>query len=163
MAANTISCWHVLDVPQLLLRLAAVSATVWSTPGHNSPRLKNGSKYDKLLSPPQSGAPQDTTDPDSRMAAKAPSVAWMLWTFLSCSLAPGSVSTKVWMTPGHNKPRFKNGSKYDKLLACAGRSSAALAPGCCLRHSLDHPRSQPPLIEEWQQKHAQLLGCAGHF
>ena len=41
--------------------------------------------------------------------------------------------------------------------------SAALAPGCCLRHGLDDPRSQQPQIQEWQQKQSQLNGCAGHF
>ena len=39
------------------------------------------------------------------------------------------------------------------------RSSAALASGCCLSHILDHPRSQQPQIQEWLQKHGELLGC----
>ena len=41
------------------------------------------------------------------MAAKAPPFDWMQWTFLSCS----AVSSVIWITPGHNSPRFKNGSK----------------------------------------------------
>ena len=47
------------------------------------------------------------------------------------------------------------------MLGCAEHSSAALAPGRCLRHVVDHPRSQQPQIQEWQQKHHHLLGCAG--
>ena len=79
---------------QLLLPLAAVSAAIWITPGHHSPRCKNGSKstigscLDVLDAPQlllQSGSPQVTTSPDSRMAAKAQAFAWMRWTFRSCS------------------------------------------------------------------------------
>ena len=93
-------CLDVLDVPELLLHLAAISAIAWITPCHNSPRLKNGSKstascldvldVPQLLLhlaavPPQPGWPQVTTAPDSRMTATAWTFAWMCWTFLSCS------------------------------------------------------------------------------
>ena len=41
---STGSCLDVLDVPQLLLHLAALSARFWITPGHDSPGFKSGSK-----------------------------------------------------------------------------------------------------------------------
>ena len=72
---------------QLILHLAAVSASCWITPSHNSPRFTNGSKstsscsdvldLPQLLLHPRSQQPQ--------IQAKAPPVAWMCWTFLSCS------------------------------------------------------------------------------
>ena len=62
-----------------------------------------------------------------------------------------AVSSKGWITPNHNSPRFQ---KHHQLLGCAGRSSAALAPGCCLRQRMDRPRSQQPQIQEWQQRHS---------
>ena len=50
-------CWTFLSC--FCTWLAAVCAKFWITPGHNSPRFKNG--------------------------GKAPIVAWMCWTFLVCS------------------------------------------------------------------------------
>ena len=38
-----------------------------------------------LLSPPKRGLPQVTTAPPSKMAANAPSVAWICWTRTNCS------------------------------------------------------------------------------
>ena len=75
------SCLNVLNVSQLILHLAAVSASSWITPGHNSPRSKNGSKSTKSC--------LDVLD-----------VSQLL-------LHLAAVSA----TPGHNRPRFRNGSK----------------------------------------------------
>ena len=62
-----------------------------------------------LLSPPYCGLPQVTTAPDSRMAAKAESVAWMCWT-------PGCCLPHNLHAHGHNSPRFTNSSK--STLSC---------------------------------------------
>ena len=78
-------CLDVLDVPQLFLHPAAVSAEFWITPGHNSPRFKNGSK--------SAGSCFDVLDVPQ----------------LFLHLA--AVAAILRITPGHNSPRFKNGSK----------------------------------------------------
>ena len=69
-----------------------------------------------LLSPPFSGSPQVTTAPDSRTPAKAVRVAWMCWTVPQLLLHLAAVPTPAWITPGHNSPRFTNGSKC--ILSC---------------------------------------------
>ena len=50
-----------------------------------APSYKLSCSCTSLLSPPRCGWPQVTIAPDSRRAAKAKSVAWMHWTFLSFS------------------------------------------------------------------------------
>ena len=54
-------------------------------PQFQQPDFKLSCSRTWLLSPPKSGSPQVTTAPDSRTAAKARWVAWMLRTFLSWS------------------------------------------------------------------------------
>ena len=77
-------------------------------------------------------------------------------------LHQAAVSANFWITPRYNSPSFKNGSKkHRELLGCAGLSSAALEPGCCLHQNSDDPKSEQPQIGGWQQKHRQLLVCAG--
>ena len=95
-------CLNLLDVPQLLLHLAAVSTPVWITPGHSSPRFQNGCKSTTSC--------LDVLDvPQLRLHLSA-------------------VSTVVCRTPGHNSPSFNNGSKSTpSCLDHAGSSSAALS------------------------------------
>ena len=87
----------VLHVPQLLLYLAAVSAALWVAPVYpqiqewqqkHSHLLRCAARFEAalafwLLSLTKCAKPQVTTAPESRITANAPSVAWMLWTFLS--------------------------------------------------------------------------------
>ena len=165
---SMLGCLDVADVSQPLLQLAAVSSILW-IPAANARSVASmcwtflSCSCTWLPSPPHSGSPHATTAPDSRMAAKAASVAWMCWTFLSCSCS-WLLSRHHLDDPRSQQPQIRDWQqKHRHLLGCAGRSSAALAPGCCLLHTLNDPTPQQPQIQEWQQKRPQLLGCAGRF
>ena len=111
---------------QLLLRLAAVSAPVWITPGYHSPRCKNGSKsFATCL---------DVLDVPQLLLHLA-AVSAAIWITPSHNIAGfkngsqslgscldvldvpqlllhlAAVSAVICTTPGHNSPRFQNGSK----------------------------------------------------
>ena len=149
--------WQQRHNQLLLLHLAAVSTECWIAPGHNSPRRKNGYKscptcLDLLdvsqlllhlaaISTECCIAPGHNS-PDSRMAAKARSVAWMCWTRLSCSCAWLLSPPPPGLPQVTTAPESRMAARQNQLLGCAGRSSDALAPGCCLHHNLHGPRSQ---------------------
>ncbi|CAJ1405867.1 unnamed protein product [Effrenium voratum] len=133
---------------------------------------------------PTSGSPQVTTAPDSRMGKSGGScldVSQLL-------SHPAAVFTRVWITPNHYSPRFQNGTKssficldvlvaFQLLLHLAAVSAfswitpghnspsslTALAPGCCFRRILDHPKSRQTQSQELQQTPCKLLACAGRF
>ena len=91
---------NFLHIPELILNCRAVTAILWITPTNNRSIHQDGSECTKcglnLLripelirtaeqSPPNFGLPQQTTDPSSKMAAKAAYVAFACCTFLSWS------------------------------------------------------------------------------
>ena len=97
------TCLDALDVPQLLLHLAAVSATMCPT-WMRWTFLSCSCTW--LLSPPNAGLPQVTTAPDSRMAAEALPLAWMCWT-----LAPGCCLRRNLHDPTSQQPQIQESSK----------------------------------------------------
>ena len=110
-------CLDLLNTHKLLWHSAAVATPVRITPGHHRCVVQNGSTStsccldvlapNQLLSHPVAVAAivklaQDTMQPSFRMAAKAPSFAWMCWTRTNCSgtwllftSAPTTCSAKV--------------------------------------------------------------------
>ena len=96
----------VLDVPQLLLHLATISAMLRKTPGHNSPRFKNSSKSTAscLAVSAISFITPSHNSPRFKNGRKSTDSFVDVLDVPQLLLHLAAVSAKCWMTPGHNIP-----------------------------------------------------------
>ena len=134
---------NLLHTPELFLNWRTVTAKAYFTPGNDRSICQNRSKGPRKsglnllhtpelilncqLSPPLFARPQVTTDPSSRIAAKAPPVAWICCTPLSCSwtaeLSPprySSPQVTIVRSPWHHK------AKAPSVAASCGWSTRAV-------------------------------------